>query len=309
MKKYILSLMLAAMSTMAVAQNCEIQLMAAPVHQGDEVTEGFNDALMNRLSNLLAQKGVAASANFTQFFITGKFSHFYKETLPGPPMQTVMHSTLTLYIGDVINEQVYASETFEVRGVGNSLERALLNAMSQLNGKNQKIEALVDKGKKKILDFYNNNYQTLLQKAKIAAALNEYGEALYYFVSIPECCEGYAEAYTLMDQIFTEKLTRDGKQLIQLAQSVYYADPSAKGAAKAMQYLAMIDPSSPALPEAEKLAQEIKKNTKSDYDFENRQKYSDAIAIEKNRIEAARAVGVAWGNGQKAQTTNLMFVR
>ena len=309
MKKYIFTLLMAAMSTMAVAQNCEIQLMVAPVEQGEEVTDGFNEMLMTRLTNVLTQKGIAADPSYNQFFITGKFTHFYKETLPGPPMQTAMHSMLTLYIGDAVNQQVYATESFEVRGVGNSLERALLNAMTQLNGKNQKVEALIEKGKKKILNYYDNNYPALLKKAQSAAALNEYGEALYYLVSIPECCKGYAEAYSLMDQLFTEKLTREGIQLIQLAQAVYYADPSPKGAAKAMQYLSMIDPSSPAQSQAAELAQEIKKNTKSDYDFENRQKYNDAIALEKYRIEAARAVGVAWGNGQKQKTTNLMFVR
>jgi hypothetical protein len=309
MKTKILSLLFAAMSTMAVAQNCEIQLMVSPVQQGDEVTDGFNNMLMTRLTNVITQKGVAADPYFNQFFITGKFTHFYKETLPGPPMQTAMHSTLTLYIGDAINQQVYATESFEVRGVGNSLERALLNAMTQINGKNQKIEALIDKGKKKILDYYNNNYETLLKKAQAAAAVNEYGEALYYIASIPECCEGYAQAYAMLNQVFTEKLTREGKQLLQLAQAVYFADRSANGAAKALQYLAMIDPSSPVQGEAMKLAQEIKEQTKSDYDFETRQKYRDAVSLEKDRIAAARAVGVAWGNGQKAQTTNLMFVR
>lgn len=309
MKTKILSLLFAAMSTMAVAQNCEIQLMVFPVQQGDEVTDGFNNMLMTRLTNVITQKGVAADPYFNQFFITGKFTHFYKETLPGPPMQTAMHSTLTLYIGDAINQQVYATESFEVRGVGNSLERALLNAMTQINGKNQKIEALIDKGKKKILDYYNNNYETLLKKAQAAAAVNEYGEALYYIASIPECCEGYAQAYAMLNQVFTEKLTREGKQLLQLAQAVYFADRSANGAAKALQYLAMIDPSSPVQGEAMKLAQEIKEQTKSDYDFETRQKYRDAVSLEKDRIAAARAVGVAWGNGQKAQTTNLMFVR
>ncbi len=309
MKHKILTLVMAAMSTMAMAQNCEIQLMVAPVEQGSEVTDGFNDMLMTRLTNVLTQKGIAADPSFNQFFITGKFTDFYKETLPGPPMKTTMHSLLTLYVGDAINQQVYASESFEVRGVGNSLERALINAMSQLNGKNAKVESLIDKGKKKILDYYNNNYQTLLKKAKAAASVNEYGEALYYVATIPECCDGYAEAYALMGQLFTEKLAREGKQLLQLAQAVYYADRSAKGAAKAMQYLAMIDPSSPVQAEAAALAQEIKAQTKSDYDFETRQKYNDAVSIEKERIAAARAIGVAWGNGQKAQTTNLMFVR
>lgn len=309
MKKQILTLLFAAMGTMAMAQNCEIQLMVAPVEQGAEVTEGFNDLLMTRLTNVLTQKGVAADPSFNQFFITGKLSNFHKQTVPGPPIKTSIHSLLTLYVGDAINQQVYATESFEVRGVDDTPERALMKCLTQLNGRNAKIESLIDKGKKKILDYYNKNYQTLLKKAEAAAAVNEYGEALYYVATIPECCDGYDQAYALMGKLFTEKLAREGKQLLQLAQAVYYADPSPKGAAKAMQYLALIDPSSPIQAEAAVLAQEIKKNTKSDYDFETRQKYNDAIALEKDRIAAARAIGVAWGNGQKAQTTNLMFVR
>lgn len=50
---------------------------------------------------------------------------------------------------------------------------------------------------------------------------------------------------------------------------------------------------------------EIKKQIRSDIDFEMRDKYKDSIDLEKRRIDAARAVGVAFGNGQQPQTTNL----
>jgi len=305
----ILFFILLLLPVYAHTQNCDLHLMVVPVEQGEEVTDGFNEMLMHRLSNVLVQQDIVADPDFSQFFITGKFTHFYKETLSGPPIQTAMHSTLTLYVGDVVNQQVYASESFEVRGVGNSLERALLNAMNSLNGKNQKVQALIDKGKKKILNYYDKNYKQLMQKAQRAADLNEYGEALHYLSSVPECCQGYGEASTMMNRLFIEKLGREGKQLLQLAQAIYYADPSPRGAAKAMQYLVLIDPDSPAQAEAAKLTQEIKKQVKSDYEFETREKYKDTLLLEKARIDAARAIGVAWGNGQKEQHQNLMFLR
>lgn len=309
MKHFILILLTVAINAAAMAQNCDIHLMVAPVEQGEKVTEGFNDMLMTRLEQSVSQMGIVADPDFSQFFITGKLTHFYKETLPGPPVQTALHSTLTLYVGDAINKQIYATESFEVRGVGNSPERALLNAMRQLNGTNRKVQDLIEKGKKKIVDYYDKNYQSLLRKAERAAAQNQYDEALYYVTNIPECCNGYDEAYQMTIRLFNEKLMRDGKKLLQLAQAAYYADPSAKGAAKAMTYLAMIDPDSPVQSEVAKLAQEIKTNTKSDYDFENRQKYRDSVELEKERISAARAIGVAWGNGQKEKHSNLMFIR
>ena len=58
-----------------------------------------------------------------------------------------------------------------------------------------------------------------------------------------------------------------------------------------------------------KLMKEVKARVRSDIDFEMRQKYNDEIQLEKDRIAAARAVGVAFGNGQKPTTTNLMWLR
>ncbi len=309
MRYTLFTIILAALSLTAKSQNCEIHLMVAPIDEGEQVSESFNDMLMTRLSQVVAQSGVVADPNFSQFFLTAKFNNAYKETLAGPPIQTALHTTMTLYIGDAQNQQVYATQSYDLRGVGTSEERAYINAIGQLNAKNQKMQAFVEKGRQKILDYYNKNYKTLLKKADRAAVVKEYGEALYYVTSIPECCNGFEEAMITLRKLFTEKLAREGKQLLQLAQAVYYADPSPRGAAEAMQYLALIDPDSPVQGEAQKLAQEIKKNAKSDYDFEYREKYKDSIALEKAQIDAARAIGVAWGNGQKPTTTNLMFVR
>ena len=62
-------------------------------------------------------------------------------------------------------------------------------------------------------------------------------------------------------------------------------------------------------PMAGKLMKEVKSQVRSDIDFEMREKYHDQIKLEKDRIAAARAVGVAFGNGQKPTTTNLMWLR
>ena len=46
----------------------------------------------------------------------------------------------------------------------------------------------------------------------------------------------------------------------------------------------------------------------SDWDFENREKYKDEAGLKKQRIEAARAIGVAFGNGQQPVTTNITWL-
>ena len=73
--------------------------------------------------------------------------------------------------------------------------------------------------------------------------------------------------------------------------------------------LAKIDPDASCYADANKLMKEIKEQTRSDIDFEMRQKYNDEVKLEHERIETARAVGVAYGNGQKPTTTNLMWLK
>ena len=59
----------------------------------------------------------------------------------------------------------------------------------------------------------------------------------------------------------------------------------------------------------QKLMNEIKSVVKENWDFEHKQKYKDEIELRRALIEAARAVGVAYGNGQQPTTTNLMWLR
>lgn len=53
---------------------------------------------------------------------------------------------------------------------------------------------------------------------------------------------------------------------------------------------------------------QIKQKVTSDWDFENREKYKDEAGLKKQRIEAARAIGVAFGNGQQPVTTNITWL-
>ena len=57
------------------------------------------------------------------------------------------------------------------------------------------------------------------------------------------------------------------------------------------------------------LYKEVKAKVKDDWDFQMRQKYNDQIEIRKQIIEAARAVGTAYGKGQQPKTTNILWMK
>ena len=82
----------------------------------------------------------------------------------------------------------------------------------------------------------------------------------------------------------------------------------AEGASKAFDWLVFIEPGSSCEGEAKALYNEVKQKVTSDWDFENREKYKDEAGLKKQRIEAARAIGVAFGNGQQPVTTNITWL-
>lgn len=291
------------------ARDCEISLSVLPMTQGEDVPEPTQDYLLTHLSRMLTADGVMVDAGQAQFFVSAKFNHITEDVTPGPPTQTALHSYLTLYMGDLASETVYATTTLELRGVGTSQQRAFINAMRSVNANNRQVASFIENGKAKIINYFDKNYKLIINKARRAAEKNDFEQALWLLVSVPDCCIGYDEVYALETSYFQAYIDQLGVRLYSEALACWAASPDQAGAEKAFRYLMLIDPESSAYPKAVALAAEIKASVKSDRDFELREKYHDSIDIEKRRIEAIRAIGVAYGKGQQPTTTNLMWVK
>lgn len=306
----ILSIVFAAMAgSYAMANDCNIQLAVANLPAGEDVPEASVNYLDARLQNLVNEGGIVADEGVSPFFIAGKFSHIYEQELAGPPVQTALHTSLTLYIGDMNSETIYASTTLELRGVGDSEHRAFINAMKQVNKNNKQVLQFINKGRKKVLDYFDQNYNQIISKAEHAASQNRYDEAVWLLNAVPECCIGYDRTSALCEKYYVQYINRQGKIMLDKAKAAWAVSPDRNGAAEAFEYLSKIDPESSAYAGAERLLSEIKASVKSDRDFELREKYHDSVAMEKARVDAIREIGVAYGKNQQPTTTNLLWVK
>lgn len=196
-------------------EDSDIMLMVVPAEIGETVPLRVSETLQNRLTVAITQNGVAAGKDNSPFFVTGVFNHNYVETTPGPPIQQVVTTTLTLYIGDIKNKQVFATESYDLRGVGRSEERALINALNRINGKDKALQQFIERGKEKIIAHFDKHYQTYLQMAQRALKAGNSNEALYYATLIPTACKGYDEADKLVEKIYKQKqkaLDKDATQ-------------------------------------------------------------------------------------------------
>lgn len=292
----------------AYSQNCDMHVcVVAPDVEQCGGSQQVSDMLASRLIRALSSDGVTGDMDYGQFYVTGRFDDWYKETLPGPPKQTAVRTTLTLMMADFSGNKIYASESFDLRGVGSSEQRAYLSALKGISLSNAKFKDFIKKSQDKAIRYFDNNYEQLLLRAESAAARHDYAQALYYSTLIPECSIGYAKAAAATKQYFQKYADENGANLLLQAKAIFAQNPNADGVAAAMPILSQIPPSSSSYTAAMKFSEEMNKQAKTEYNFEVHDKYKDDIQLQKAQIDAAKQVGVAYGRGQKQETTNILW--
>lgn len=313
MKRFIISLAAIAgmfgYNTDTLAQDCDLPISVVLWQQTEELPQAVESVLENQLSRIATASGLDTGVSLGQFILTARIDVLDKSIHQGPPIQVVNNLGVTFYIADANTKTKFASEYIEVNGVGNNETKSLINAVRSLNAGNSKIKALLNNGKKKIMDYFDNNYKNILSEAERKASMQMYAEALSLAVSIPQCSKGGAEATTIAMNIYTKHLDKYNQMLLNKAQAIWNAGQSDTEASEAGELLALIDPDAACYDDAMKLSKEIKSQVRKDLDFEMREKYSDSVKLEKQRIDAIREIGVAFGKGQKEQTTNLTWLK
>ncbi len=306
---FIIGVVLSLLSSPSFAQECDIHLMAIEAGQDKRMPEAAAEYLFNRLCTAVSSDGISASSQYAQFFIAAKALPLYQQVVPGAPARTALTLSLNLYIGDYWGEKVFDRLSFELRGAGESLERAYLNAFRSLNKNNAKIADFLQKGKTRIIDYYDAEFNNIIKEARRAAGLRNYERALFLLTSVPVCSRGYETVSDELVKTYREYINYSCDRLLMEARNAWAVSPDRRGAAEVARILNQLEPEASCYDEALALYKEVKAKMKDDWNFEMRQKYNDAVDIRKQVIEAARAVGVAYGEGQQPQTTNVMWLR
>ena len=283
------------------AQDCDIPLMVVITDQVEELTPGADSFIENKMRQIAVDNGLAASADFTQFAITPKIHLIDKEILPGPPRNFVLNTEVTLYIADFWGEKVFASTTLNVKGVGSNETKAYTDAIKKINPRNKNIQDFVSNAKAKIIEYYDANYPAIIKKAQSMAGMKNYNEAMFHLMSIPACSKGYDEALKASATVYQQYVDQMCEQNLNKAKMAWAAQQNSYGAEEAGAYLAYIYPDAKCYGEASKLYKEIKGKVLDDWKFVLKM-YDDAVSLEKQRINAWKEVGVAYGKGQKATT-------
>lgn len=301
--------MVLALAGRLQAQDCEMPLRVELDEAFTAVPSSTTKYLENALTRVATENGLSTSSYTTPFVLSLHADILDQSVLPGPPMQTIYNLGVTLYIVDTAGKKKFATTYLELNGVGQGETKAYMDAFRRINAQNQKVRAFIATGKQKMMAYYDSQYPQIIEEARRLCAMQEYEEAIAMLVGVPMCSAGGEACMKEGVKVYKTIRDRYNLSLLNKARAIWATMPTQDGALLVAPIIAQIDPEASCYGDTQKFLSEIKGQVRSDIDFEVREKYHDQIDIEKQTIECARAVGVAYGSHQQPQTTNLLWAR
>lgn len=270
--------------------------------------EGAKAMIENKLTQLLTRNGIAGLDYMGQFVLTVTTTPLDKDIIAGPPMKISEKMEMNLYIVDAYAKTIFSSTSFTVRGLGETENKCYLNAISRMPLQTPQIAQFIQEGKEKIIGYYDHEGEALIKKAQYLAKQKKYDEALFWVALIPQQSKHYDAALAAGQAIYQQYINNECNVNLAAARQAWAAHQNANGAEAAGEFLAKILPDAACYGDAMALYKEIKGKVLDDWKFEMKQ-YQDGVDLEKQRIEAARAVGVAYGTHQPSKEVNIEFIR
>lgn len=264
----------------------------------EEKAAGATAVLENKLKQIIAANGF--SDNLSRFVIAANMTVVTKDVLGTAPATFAYTVDLVLAIGDGTEGKKYASHFMTLKGVGTNPSKALIHALRNVKADDSAIQAFVAKGREQIMQYYNSRCDQFIKEVTLLGQQNHFDEALYRLMTVPDESSCYTNALAAAERIYDQKIQRDGKIKLLEAQNHWSANPNREGANQVARILKGIDPRSPNYSDVAAFANTVGRRVVEidgrAWDF----KLDKEIGLERERIQAIRDIGIAWGNAQQS---------
>lgn len=307
MKKILLSLFSSFFISLGWSQNCDIQLVPiiTPSADGSYHPQVVN-FLTNRLRVLTSQSTGISGVVSNQFAIAINYDVIDKQIVAGSPTKIVYDLNLSLYILNINDEKIYASYSKDLKGIGDNETKSLINAFRKLSVDNSEVKAFVQAGKRKVVEYFDANYQNVIRTARTLSAMKDFDAAICKLMAVPECCIGYGAVLEELKHAYQSFVNQHCNENLAQAKMAWLSSPNMDGASIAGVYLSEIYPDAACYSDAMNLYKEIQKQIGEEWRFVMRQ-WSDNVKLEQQRIDAMREIAIAYAQSQPREITKIFW--
>ncbi len=247
-----------------------------------------NRILLNKLNQIITKSGMAGAGFDDRFIITANTVELETTVTATAPAKFVSTLMVTVYLGDAIDGTLFAQWGKEIHAVGDSKYDCYANAYRKINANDEGLINMVEEGKKKIIQYYNDYGPQLVAKARAEAKSGDYDKAISRLLSIPAVCGSYSTAMKLAGQLGAESIEKSNLKLIETARAQWAANPNEEGANEARATLSNIEnPSANVLNQAKLLSSTIAKRLKAVDDRQfalEKAQTQHEMTMERNRV-------------------------
>lgn len=298
MKRIIITLTSIILTAICYAQNIGISAQVVD----EKIPEEATRQLETKLQNALISNGFVNNGYIERFVLTAKVDITQKDITPTTPARISEKMDITLMVGDVIENKLYSTVTLPAAGIGTNENKAFINAFRNIRGDNPKIQQMLDDAKSKIQDYFTNHCSEIIQKSKKLTSTQAFDEALFLLSSVPNICHDcFMKCQQQAGVIYQQKINSEATTLLEKAKTAWTLNQNEQGANEVANIICQINPKSSNYNQVIYLRNTINKKLQADerrdWDFKMKQ-YEDNQAFKRSLIDAAKAIGVAWGQNQ-----------
>ena len=156
-----------------------------PKLQGEDITQDIADRISMKMLQIACQNGISGMGTNPGFVLGTEIAQTGRAATGTTPQKMTVQYQLTFKVMNTATGDVYATATQDVMGVGNSFVEANQNFVKEIKN-TPEIQKMLQIASQRIIDWCNQNVQTVKNQIETAAGKGDYDLALAIATSVPE---------------------------------------------------------------------------------------------------------------------------
>lgn len=194
------------------------------------------ETLRNKMDAVISAAGAFSSSD-SRYAIVPKVNIIEETSTSSIPVQDVVKIEITYCVGDAIDGKLYNTLDKTYKGIGESRSDAIKSAILKINPSSSDLKQLLTTTNDRIISFYNETGEQILQKARKFASSENYEDALVCLEQIPANCKYYEMAQDFAQEYIEKIVTRNNRYWLNKAKSTWSSSQNISGATEAKKYL------------------------------------------------------------------------
>ena len=259
-----------------------------PVAQGEDITPDIAQRIAVKMLEIASQNGISGLGSAPGFVLGCEIAQTGRAATGTAPQKMTVQYTLTFKVANTSTGDVYATTTQDVTGVGNSFPEANQNAANNIKN-SPELQKMLQTASARIIDWYNQNVETLKNQVSAAEGAGDYDLALALAEAVPQqATASFNYASSKQPELIKKMQNKHAAESLS-ALRVSIAEANGNFSPKVAACLQMIPEGSSEANEAQKLYAAYEKKMTEKAAADNKQKELEEQRTHEKELAAIEA--------------------